>query len=627
MRITLLTTTFLMVLLQSFAQTTISFPSAVQQTNNVLRYDVSFGTSPAAKAYVEYYHLEAGDTVRQYTHVTAYQLTHTITLVGLLPQTQYHWRACAFDTLEGTVDAWSTFTTAALPSNVAYIDQVDIADPNGDGYIMTNTIRFAASVSGEVAQIYDRQGRVVWYQFMDDLNLDGVPQCKFTIATDGPKILYSGCNELLELGFDGTIISNPQLTGADTNYLIHHDIIKKDNGNFLAIAALPVHLDFSDDNGPADSLVVSESVIEVDPNGDVVWAWNSYEHLDTNNLIDNIGGNFWATVFPGSGSWLHANGMDVDLDGGIIVSMRKSDQLMKINPNDSSLIWTFGYNGDYSIAASDRFKVQHCPTVTGGSRYLLFDNTGADPLSRVSEFRLIDYQPRSAQQIWEYVLPSQFFSAIVSSAYRLPNGNTLIGAGVPGGIVEVDPNGNEVLQFVQNESFYRANYVPSMYEETAEPSFTAINDTLCVGEIAYQLTGTPAGGYFTGTGVTGNIFSPSAAGVGTYEITYHYGWKTSTQEVTVGCTGIRGIDLTEIDLQVFPNPASDKLTVQFELDRTANSSWNMMDLTGRVLLNGDLGTSNGQVNTTIDVSDRPTGMYLIGVSIDGENTFRKVIVE
>ncbi len=52
------------------------------------------------------------------------------------------------------------------------------------------------------------------------------------------------------------------------------------------------------------------------------------------------------------------------------------------------------------------------------------------------------------------------------------------------------------------------------------------NNTLasqCVDVTGYFLSGgTPAGGVYSGTGVTGNVFNPSLAGVGTHTLTYTY---------------------------------------------------------------------------------------------------------
>jgi hypothetical protein len=49
------------------------------------------------------------------------------------------------------------------------------------------------------------------------------------------------------------------------------------------------------------------------------------------------------------------------------------------------------------------------------------------------------------------------------------------------------------------------------------------NFSLCIDADPVTLTGaTPAGGVYSGTGVSGGIFNPSVAGVGTHEITYTY---------------------------------------------------------------------------------------------------------
>lgn len=55
----------------------------------------------------------------------------------------------------------------------------------------------------------------------------------------------------------------------------------------------------------------------------------------------------------------------------------------------------------------------------------------------------------------------------------------------------------------------------------------------CVGDPATTLTGTPAGGTFSGPGIVGSTFDPAIAGVGTHTITYTWYQLSSTQQVTV----------------------------------------------------------------------------------------------
>ncbi len=53
-------------------------------------------------------------------------------------------------------------------------------------------------------------------------------------------------------------------------------------------------------------------------------------------------------------------------------------------------------------------------------------------------------------------------------------------------------------------------------------SFTGLAASYCPSGTASVLTGTPSGGVFSGSGIVGNIFAPSIAGVGNHNIVYSY---------------------------------------------------------------------------------------------------------
>jgi len=53
-------------------------------------------------------------------------------------------------------------------------------------------------------------------------------------------------------------------------------------------------------------------------------------------------------------------------------------------------------------------------------------------------------------------------------------------------------------------------------------SIANLNGIYCLNSPAVTLTGIPAGGVFSGAGMTGDVFSPALAGVGTHSITYTY---------------------------------------------------------------------------------------------------------
>ena len=53
-------------------------------------------------------------------------------------------------------------------------------------------------------------------------------------------------------------------------------------------------------------------------------------------------------------------------------------------------------------------------------------------------------------------------------------------------------------------------------------SFSGLANTYCTNASTVTLTGSPAGGTFTGPGVSGSVFDPATAGAGTHTVTYTY---------------------------------------------------------------------------------------------------------
>jgi hypothetical protein len=75
---------------------------------------------------------------------------------------------------------------------------------------------------------------------------------------------------------------------------------------------------------------------------------------------------------------------------------------------------------------------------------------------------------------------------------------------------------------------------------------------------------TPAGGVFTGPGITDGVFFPSSVGIGTYDISYTVTINgcssTSEQTITVdNCAGINENDLLFI---ISPNPSNGIVSIK-----------------------------------------------------------------
>lgn len=142
------------------------------------------------------------------------------------------------------------------------------------------------------------------------------------------------------------------------------------------------------------------------------------------------------------------------------------------------------------------------------------------------------------------------------------------------------------------------------------------------------LDATPAGGSFTGTGVSGTSFDPATAGLGAHDVTYAYEdgngcSATSIQSIVVGeCLTV---DENELDnLVIMPNPAHDVIAVSYDGDE-ALTQLTLLSDDGKVVSTRVL--SGGGFNEQIEVSTLAKGIYF--VRLMGENTLitKKVIVQ
>src|SRR5690554_2290318 len=99
------------------------------------------------------------------------------------------------------------------------------------------------------------------------------------------------------------------------------------------------------------------------------------------------------------------------------------------------------------------------------------------------------------------------------------------------------------------------------------PSVSAGNNqTACTNHDPIALTGSPAGGIFSGTGVSNNEFDPATAGIGTHTLTYAYtdgNGCENTASITITVDGCVAVVENEMNqLTVSPNPASDYIEVR-----------------------------------------------------------------
>lgn len=144
-------------------------------------------------------------------------------------------------------------------------------------------------------------------------------------------------------------------------------------------------------------------------------------------------------------------------------------------------------------------------------------------------------------------------------------------------------------------------------------NFTNNFNTQCVYSPSFNLTGgSPIGGVYLINGVESSIFNPSALGVGTHNVVYSYSngceTKTASSSIIVDvCASVNDLK-TKKDILLFPNPASEQLTIQLN-GNILGENYQLRDITGKVLQTGILNLELNQ----IDLKLLSKGLYFIQI--------------
>ncbi len=316
-----------------------------------------------------------------------------------------------------------------------------------------------------------------------------------------------------------------QREGNPVGYYVPGMEAKTDGGNTLILCHEDVYK-----KRISDKRLLDDVFLEVDWEGNIVWEWHVSDHFNEydfseaqkNVLFRNPN---YHTNGGGQGDWMHINSMsklgpNKWYDAGderfnpenIIWDARESNILAIISKETGKLVWKIGpdFTASKELRAIGQIIGQHhvhmIPKgLPGEGNILIFDNGGwagyglPDRMSkdgtktdRRDYSRIVELDPITLKVVWEYTGDkmggggmmtmtdnTKFYSQLVSSAQRLPNGNTLITEGCCCRIFEVTADKEVVWEYYAPFDFtmpfiYRAyrypySYVPQLPTPTEVP--------------------------------------------------------------------------------------------------------------------------------------------------------------
>ena len=251
------------------------------------------------------------------------------------------------------------------------------------------------------------------------------------------------------------IVLNDKMKEVDTLNCVngykadYHDIQLLQNGGYILQAYDSISVNMSEivSGGNPNAIVIYLIIQEFDQNKNLIFEWNAWDHL---NIADYTNLDLTRLRL----TWMHGNSIEVDQDFHLLVSNRRSSEILKIDRNTGDVLWYLGGpNNDFTINndSFNGFNKQHDVRRLSNGNILLFDNGNEHqpPISRVVEYSVNEIN-KSINLVWEFYHPEQLLGLAMGSAQRLPNQNTLINWGIVNNngaiITEVDYDKNIVLE-------------------------------------------------------------------------------------------------------------------------------------------------------------------------------------
>lgn len=309
----------------------------------------------------------------------------------------------------------------------------------------------------------------------------------------------------------------------------------------------------------SDKNLLDDVILEVDWDGNILWQWHFNEHFDELGF-DQAARNVlfrdpnMRTAGGGMGDWLHINslsylGENPFYDAGderfhpdnVIWDAREANIIGITSRKTGQIVWQIG--PDYSTPTLKHLGwiigQHHAHMIPkglpGAGNILVFDNGGwagyglPNPSSAFGiknawrdSSRILEINPVTLEIVWKYTAQedgfgvpmdaSRFYSPYISSAQRLPNGNTLITQGSDGRLLEVTAEHEIVWEYispywketpVRTNMVYRAYRVPYSWVPQLETPQEI--DILPLDVTKFRLPNAAAKDTLTGTTVEGVV--------------------------------------------------------------------------------------------------------------------------
>jgi Arylsulfotransferase (ASST) len=299
-----------------------------------------------------------------------------------------------------------------IPAN--YYPYQFIENNSISGYFLTCPIKLNVPPNdpnyyAPTPTLLDSNGFIVWYMANEATNIGDFKyfeneQLFGYIRTANGHASYQLLDLNLNLIDSFTNLNN---VGADA-----HEFQILSNGNYViggikdSIMNL-VGYTFNGTPGSAATTVEAYVVQEFDPSHQLVFEWNSLDHIFPTEAYDIYGYNV------NGFDYCHGNSIEEDTDGNLIISFRHLNAVYKIDHLTGNVIWILGgKSSDFTFPNDGGFSGQHDARRLPDGTISLYDNANSAPPPRKSRGVIysLDTINWTATRTWQYIHTPAFFA-------------------------------------------------------------------------------------------------------------------------------------------------------------------------------------------------------------------------
>jgi hypothetical protein len=218
-----------------------------------------------------------------------------------------------------------------------------------------------------------------------------------------------------------------------------HEFRLTPRGTALITAYEPIACNLSGAGGPAGGAVTDGVLQEVDVRtGLVRMQWTSLDHVGLGESYEHPGGSSPASPWD----YFHINSINVDPDGGLLVSARNTWTVYDLNARSGRILWRLGgRDSSFAEPAGARTAWQHDPRELPDGTISVFDNGSSPTVHGQSRGIVLRIRGGRASIVSQFTHSPRVIAESQGNMQQLPNGDWFVGWGQDPAFSEFGPEG------------------------------------------------------------------------------------------------------------------------------------------------------------------------------------------